>query len=184
MKASLAILSLLCTILICPKYAFAEEPTSNAIPNNYVGIFQDNVPGQIGQTIPNEDIWAKCSNQGNCSVKLGGSTVHDFKSATIWQQLQAPNSALTYAREHKVVKPGSPMTWAAKNLKPLLDSNSSISHCISLESAELNVPGYLLLCRLDKNPWERDVVLFMGMLLANCGDLFCGYEIYPMFHKP
>ena len=184
MKASLATLPLLCATLICSMHALADEPTSNTIPKYYVGTFQDYVPGLIGQTVPNVYIWVKCSDQGACSVKTGGSTINNFNSSAIWERLPIPNAALTYAREHKVVKPGSAMTWYAQNLKPLLDSNASINHCISIQSTTMNIPpGYLLLCRLDKNPWEKDVVLFMGMLLANCGELFCGYEIYPMFRQ-
>lgn len=184
MRASPFIQIMFCATIICSSYSIAQEQRSNAIPPEYVANFQDYVPGLIGQTIPNESVWVKCSNLGMCTVKLGGSTVNVFGSVSNWEQVKIPNAALDYARKNKVVKPSSPMAWYAQNLKPLLDSNSSINHCITLHSATMNAPpGFLLLCRLDKNPWEKDVVLFMGALMANCGDLFCGYEIYPMFRQ-
>lgn len=163
--------------------AISEESKKESIPKEYIAKFQDYVPSRVGQINPNEYIWVNCSDQGNCLVKLGGNMVHNYNSVAIWKEVQLPNKALNYVREHKVVKPDSAMAWHANNLKPLLDSNSSINNCITLYSKTMNAPvGYLLLCRMDKNPWEKDALLFMGMM-EKCSELFCGYEIYPMFRQ-
>jgi hypothetical protein len=91
--------------------------------------------------------------------------------------------ALKYAKDH-----GVKARREAPYLSPLLDSDAGIHSCIDLGYKNprfpgADVPGLNILCKLDRNPWNRPVVLHMGSILANCGDAFCRYGMLPMFRQ-
>ena len=91
--------------------------------------------------------------------------------------------ALKYAKEHK-----DNAKKEAPYLSALLDSDAGIHSCINLgyknpRFSGADIPGLTILCKLDRSPWNKPVVLHMGSILSNCGNAFCRYGMIPMFRQ-
>jgi len=164
-------------------FAQTASDSSARIPNYFVGTFEDRVPRLIGGTMPDTTFSLSCALTGACLVQIGAGSPSRFDSVSSVTDLRPVRSALSYAREHKTVGSNSSMAWQADNLKPLLVSTSEIETCVDLREKSLP-EGYMLLCILDRDPWRKNTVLLMGMRMSNCGEIFCGYEIFPLFRKP
>lgn len=165
---------------------FAQDPSNSAgtvqFPGYFVGTFEDTVPRLIGGSIPDTKFSLNCTQAGACVIKIGSGIPSRFSSSSSVRDLRYASSALSYAKEHKRVGPNSALAWQAQNLLPLLASASAIEACVDLREKSLP-EGYMLLCKLDHDPWGKDAVLLMGMRMSNCGELFCGYEIFPLFRQ-
>jgi len=91
--------------------------------------------------------------------------------------------ALKYAKEHK-----DRAKQEAPYLSALLDSDAGIQSCINLgyknpRFSGADIPGLTILCKLDRSPWNKPVVLHMGSILSNCGNAFCRYGMLPLFRQ-
>jgi hypothetical protein len=64
-----------------------------------------------------------------------------------------------------------------RRLGPVLSSNPSLGRCWDLTYP---TPGYSLACTLANAPAESPPVYLFFTLMANCGDVFCRYVIYPL----
>ncbi|WP_342618381.1 hypothetical protein [Rhodoferax sp. GW822-FHT02A01] len=160
------------------------------IPEYFLGTFEDNVPKLVGGTQPEIIFTVTCTTVKGCGVGFGADGTDWYDKISPPESLQAAKSALQYAKAHKAIASTSPMAWEAKNLKPLLDSEADIESCINLGGGGHGMPdlpegapGYMALCKLTKNPWPKQSVLVLGMNMSNCGELFCGYEIFVAFRK-
>lgn len=171
--------------LLCLCLQFASCSTdsySRKVPADFVGTFEDLVPEKIGGTIPDTAFSFNCSHSGVCTTSIGGNAAATYKISAPVTNLQYVKDALKYAKEHNKVSAGSELAWQANNLRPLLSSSSDIESCVDLRDDSLP-EGYMLLCKLDRNPWRKKTILLMGTLMATCGELFCRYEIQPLFEK-
>ncbi|MBI1942830.1 MAG: hypothetical protein HYS35_04120 [Betaproteobacteria bacterium] len=126
----------------------------------------------------------ECALAAGCAV-LFGSSAEIFDAIRVFPErlLFQPRFALKYARDRL-----ARAVAARPDLEPLLRSGAEIESCIDMERAadRLMQPpdypgGYLLLCKLDRNPWQKPALLLMSTLLASCGPVFCRYEIMPLF---
>jgi len=125
-----------------------------------------------------------CEPDAGCLVNFGGSAeffdaIRHFPD----RQIHQARFALKYARDRKEIAAA-----ARPDLAPLLASPAQIDSCLDLDRAidRMMQPapypgGYTLLCRLDRNPWQKPVLLLMVTLAASCGQAFCRYEIVPVF---
>jgi hypothetical protein len=156
--------------------------SGNSFPEYFVGTFEDTVPKKVGGTIPDTKFLLTCSQFGACTVKIGENVAGRYSTFSPVTNLQYAAYALSYAKEHNNVAVNSALLWQANNLKPLLSSSSAIEACVDLRDKSLP-QGYMLLCKLDHDPWAKNTVLLMGTRLSNCGELFCRYEIFPLFRE-
>lgn len=159
----------------------AQQVGNETLPNYYVGTFEDTVPQKIGGKTPNTKFTLNCNKSASCTIKVGENQVGTFNSFTSVTNLQAANYALSYAKEHLNVSEGSTYSWQANHLKPLLTSTAKLESCIDI--SDKSSLGYILLCKLDNDPWAKSTVLILGTQMSNCGDLFCRYEIVPLFRN-
>lgn len=141
--------------------------------------------GKIIMGDDSSDMHLLCKSGGDCkmvitNVKNGGPPAID---TTNWpkpgpaQRLTQARLSLQYAKDHKEDQ-GINLAYTAivGKLRPLLDSDAQIDECLDLDGK-----GGVLLCSLTTSPWKTPTVLFMEVLLANCGQNFCAYVIYPLF---
>ena len=99
------------------------------------------------------------------------------------------NASYTAVHGRGARRQGRAIAVAARpDLEPLLASSAQIDSCLDLDRAvdRMMQPapypgGYTLLCKLDRNPWEKPALLLMVTLPAACGQAFCRYEIVPVF---
>ncbi len=157
-----------------------SESGDGILPSYFVGTFEDIVPETTGGTVPNTKFSLSCGRSGDCELKIGKNSGASFKASANVVDLHSAKYAIKYAKEHGDVPASSYLSWTANNLKPLLYSKSDIESCLDLTSESLP-EGYMLLCRLDRNPWNKKAVLLLGSLLSTCGELFCRFEIIPLF---
>lgn len=155
---------------------------NSAFPEYFVGTFEDTVPGKVGGRIPDTKFSVSCNQSGACLIKIGGNVAGKYSTFSPVTNLQYAAYALSYAKDHNSVAPNSALSWQANNLKPLLSSASAVETCVDLREKSLP-EGYMLLCKLDHDPWAKNTVLLMGTRLSNCGELFCRYEIFPLFRE-
>ena len=151
-------------------------------PSYFVGTFKDIVPEITGGTVPNTKISINCSRSGDCDFQIGENAAVSLKASANVPDLKYAKDALTYAKEHGSVPASSYLSWHANNLKPLLSSKSEIESCLDLTSDSLP-EGYMLMCKLDRDPWNRKSILILGTQLSTCNELFCRFEIVPLFGK-
>jgi hypothetical protein len=93
-------------------------------------------------------------------------------------ELKYVSNALNYAigqRSAKIKNDefGLPMAL----LRPVLAANPTIGKCWDLNHS---TETYMLVCTLDKTPKGSAPLYLFGTLMANCGEGFCGYVIYPL----
>jgi len=160
----------------------ASVSNKNKLPDYFFGSFEDTVPNLFGGSIPDTKFTATCDQASGCLITIGQGEGERFGKLATVGNLQAARYALSYARQHKDVPPNSAYAWPAQNLRPLLASNAEIETCINLGTDSLP-DGYILMCKLDQDPWGKTTILPMGTLMSGCAQLFCRYEIYPPFRK-
>ncbi|HEY8100992.1 MAG TPA: hypothetical protein VIF82_09570 [Burkholderiaceae bacterium] len=171
--------------VLMPAIGFGQTSTSDTasfeVPQYFLGTFEDLVPDRVGGKTPNTTFRIKCGASTKCTVGFREGSEQQLHAAPI-QELKFAKTALKYAKEHREVKPESYNAWVAQNLRPLLNSDADIESCIDLRM-ESAPAGYILLCRLTKDPWNRGTVIMLGTEMSSCGELFCSYSIYPAFRK-
>ena len=146
----------------------------------FAGSYETLLPEKIGGKIPTVRWRMQCTT-AECEFAAGeNSDKFDAVRPVRASILEQANYALGYAREHK-----GPALAERPDLKPLLDSRARIAECIDLGKMDSQVQqdGYIVLCKLDGNPWPKPVVLLLGTILANCGPAFCRFEIIPLFKR-
>lgn len=86
--------------------------------------------------------------------------------------------ALQYAIDKRSSQSKNPeYAELMRRLGPALSSSPSLGRCWDLSYP---TPGYSLACTLTKTPEGSPPVFLFFTLLANCGDAFCRYVIYPL----
>lgn len=154
------------------------------VDEDLLGTYGARFPAHAGENPPTLQVSIDCRPGPGCMVTFGASTeVFDAIRLFPERLLYQPRFALKYARDRQ-----ARAVVARPDLEPLLRSSAEIDSCVDLDRAvdRLMQPpdypgGILLLCKLDRNPWQKSVVLLMGTLPANCGPVFCRYEIMPLF---
>lgn len=139
------------------------------------GTFISANEGQKGP--PSKELVLRCKT-GSCvlSIDKKEAEIYDKPAPVRSSHFQQARRALDYARERReIAKEAAP--WLA----PLLDSQSDLRACMDLTPAV--VPGMMLLCTLDSNPWKKPVVIMMGTILASCGPAFCRFALQPLFRQ-
>ena len=158
------------------------QSKTNNFPSYFIGKFEDTVPDRVGGSIPNLTWSLNCDRFGSCNMKVGESDGEIYKIFPLESGLQYAKYALQYAKDHSSVGENSSLAWQANHLKPLLSSKSEIESCVELKNESVS-DGYMLLCKLDHDPWGKKTVLLFGTLMSLCSELFCRYETFPFFRK-
>jgi hypothetical protein len=159
---------------------FVVGTAGSADVTAFDGTWKASFPEAVGQTDPKVN-WTLVCRERICTLAMGGTTAkfQNLEPVTP-KHLSQAQFALKYAREHKANG-----KQQAPHLSALLDAASVLSSCIDLGVPHPNARdeerGLTLLCALDRNPWERPVVLLLGTILANCGPAFCRFELFPLF---
>jgi hypothetical protein len=154
-----------------------------ARPSEFAGTYEINLPRKPGDAT-SAKATLHCGADA-CTFAMGNDIreTYDKLEPIRRSHFGQARFALNYAKEHKE---------NAKRLEPylstLLDSEAGIHSCIDLgyknpRFSGADIPGLMILCKLDRNPWSRPVVLHMGSILSNCGDAFCRYSLLPMFRQ-
>lgn len=178
--------AMLLATIFCLPHASAADIKPISIPRHFLGGFEAKMPAIIGDAIPNTTMSVLCEEKSGCFL-VSGEHGQRFPLVRTFSRKDVANDALTYAKAHKNVVAQSPMAWYAKNLMPLLSSSAIIESCVDLaEKSTYNDPpsGQILICKLNKSPWPKPVVLLMGVRMgqtSGCGELYCDYEIHPLF---
>jgi hypothetical protein len=149
-------------------------------PAEFSGVFEAVFPKIIGQKTPTVKARLRCEYPTRCTFDIEESSpeIYDKLIPLRISHFSQARFALDYAREHK-----SNAKLESPELGPLLDSTATLDTCIDLQQTKLDAPGLMVLCKLDRNPWQQPVVIFMGSILANCGESFCRFGLLPMFRK-
>jgi hypothetical protein len=151
----------------------------------FVGTFE----GKMGFDDSGMMLSLTCKSESECQLKSvftsNGNTPHEYSekldSIEPVEHINEAEEALKYAKEHKSEKITNKEDKAIfENLQPLLNSDINIEKCIDLN---LGGKGYTLVCSTKKPAWEKPSLLYMGTLLASCGEIFCRFVIYPLFKK-
>lgn len=117
-------------------------------------------------------------------VTRGGQpsrAVQTLKEITPVEDLSEAQSALDYARSQKSAHIDKrEFSALIQHLQPLLNTDLVFDKCY-----DVHVGGetYSLVCTTPKSAWEKPSVLYLGSLLANCGEGFCRYVIYPLIKQ-
>lgn len=125
----------------------------------------------------------RCAMGSGCILSIGDSgqpqAYTNIRSLRGEEHSQA-KFALGYSKDRKEVA-SRDAPW----LRELLYSNSELAACLDLRGTRepVEVWGTTILCKLDRNPWKKPVVIFMGTILANCGPSACRYGLLPLFRE-
>lgn len=97
------------------------------------------------------------------------------------ENLDEAQFALEYARSQKSARIGKrEFSALIQHLQPLLNADLVFDKCYDVHYGGEN---YSLVCTTAKSAWEKPSVLYLGSLLANCGEGFCRYVIYPLIKQ-
>jgi hypothetical protein len=159
-------------------------PPPQAKPQDFKGVFEIELPERVGQKTPLVKATLNCA-AGTCKLTMGKdlNEVYDKLDQVRPSHFGQAKFALKYARERK-----DKAKEEAPYLGPLLESDAAIQSCVDLGYVKprfpgADMPGMTLLCRLDRNPWNKPALLLMGTILANCGPAFCRYAITPLLRQ-
>jgi hypothetical protein len=165
-----------------PDRPYPPPPQVN--PREFEGTFEIDLPERIGQKSPLMKAALNCT-ASMCKFTMGKDVneVYDKLDSIRPSHFSQARFALTYARERK-----DKAREEAPYLAPLLDSDANIQSCVNLgynkpQFPGADTPGMTILCKLDRSPWNKPVVLLMGSILANCGPAFCRYALTPMLRQ-
>jgi len=88
------------------------------------------------------------------------------------------DNALKYAinQQSRTIQQGE-FSELMNRLRPVLSANPVIAKCWDLNYSSA---GYMLACTFTKASSENQPIYLFGTLMANCGEAFCRYVIYPM----
>jgi hypothetical protein len=161
-----------------------NPPPPPASAADFYGSYEVELPERIGQASPRVKATLTCEQEA-CLFSMGKdvSEAYDLLEPIRRSNFSQARFALKYAKDRKdAAKEEAPY------LSALLSSDANIHSCINLgykkpRFSGADVPGLTILCKLDRNPWSKPVVLHMGSILANCGKAFCRYAIIPMFRR-
>ena len=165
-----------------PDRPHLRPPPAN--PVDFDGAYEADLPETVGKSAPMVGATLRCKD-GTCTFAMGKDSkeVYDKLGSINPSHYSQAKFALAYAKEHK-----ANASEEAPHLSALLDSDSNLYSCVDLGYINprfpgADMPGLTILCKLDRNPWKKPVVLLMGTILANCGPGFCRYAIVPMFRQ-
>lgn len=97
------------------------------------------------------------------------------------ENLDEAQFALEYARSQKSARISKrEFSELIQHLQPLLNSNLDFEKCFDVHYGG---ESYSLVCSTAKSAWEKPSLFYLGSLLANCGEGFCRYVIYPLIKQ-
>jgi len=172
------------TVLVCLILLLSAGPPVSAqsrLDTSFEGIFVNMFPEKVGDRIATVKWELRCVRSSDCILQFGNTTERWDKLGSLSDSILAQaRGALKYAKDHR-----ERAAELSPTLRPLLESTADISTCIDLGYTKppigLDFPGYIILCTVQPNPWNKPAVLLMGSAVAGCGPAFCRYEIMPLF---
>jgi len=97
------------------------------------------------------------------------------------ENLDEAQFALEYARSQRSARISKrEFSELIQHLQPLLKSDLNFEQCFDVHYGG---DAYSLVCNTAKSAWEKPSLLYLGSLLANCGEGFCRYVIYPLIKQ-
>lgn len=168
-------------LVILAACCLANGASAQVAVSNFYGTYAVDLLDGIGAAAPLIR-WTISCQAATCSLTIDKDVVRNFykPEPARAEHLAQARFALNYARERRVNA-----TNEAPRLAPLLESSATFESCIDISYSKPSVSGgdeagTRLLCKLDRNPWPRPVVLLLNNILADCGPAFCRYIILPM----
>lgn len=190
MKTKTGALAAIALCLLAGPLSAQQPAPANIIPDYFVGTFEGIIPKFMGETNPRTKILMQCQVATGCTFSIEGTTSYTSQKGiapVAAGVLDAAKMSLAYSKEQKDSPQSSKTEWPAKHLHPLLASEAKIDTCVYLpqsDSASEETKAKTILCKLDKSPWDKPVLLMMLQTSQNQQDeLFSGYEITPLFKK-
>jgi hypothetical protein len=178
MKTAMRLPSLLVALGLCTS-VFAA-PNSG----NIVGAFEAVLNNRTGSL----KLRLECETESSCRLTTVSQTgqspsvsdVQDLRKVRLLEKPVEAASALRHATEKRNIESRTAeYAELMRRLSPVLSSNPSINQCWDLNYP---TPGYSLACTFANAPEESPPLFLFFTLMANCGDVFCRYVIYPMPH--
>jgi len=148
------------------------------------GVYEGKIAfGKSSMTMALQCAQDQCQLDMTAVTNGGSPNIHSQRLSDITpvENLSAAQKALAYARTQKSTRINrAEFAEIIKNLEPLLNSDIGIDHCFNVHYGG---EGYSLICQTEKSAWEKPSLLYLGALMANCGEGFCGYVIYPLVRR-
>jgi len=164
------------TLLLClvAHSAGASEPI--------VGAFEV----KLGAPSNSAEIRLECASESSCTftyiAKVGNeppvvetTALNDVRPV---EKLAEAANALKYAisQQSREIR-HEEYAEVMSRLRPILATRPTIAKCWDLNHL---APDYLLACTLSGTPPTSPPLYLFGTLMANCGEAFCRFVIYPM----
>jgi len=164
------------TLLLClvAHSASAAEPI--------VGTFEV----KLGTPANSAEIRLECVSESRCTftyiAKVGNEppavekkTLNDVRPV---DKLTQAAGALKYAISQRSEEiRHEEYAEVMSRLRPILATNPTVAKCWDLNYTS---PDYMLACTLTGAPPASPPLYLFGTLMANCGEAFCRFVIYPM----
>jgi hypothetical protein len=140
---------------------------------------------KLGKTGNSLDMILECSSETVCTLtttsqsgRNSNKDVQSLKDVHPVQNLTNASAALKYAigQQSQTIK-NEEFAESMGRLRPVLAANPGISKCWDLNYP---FPDYMLVCKLSDTSAGAAPMYLFGTLMANCGEAFCRYVIYPM----
>jgi len=141
---------------------------------------------KLGTPSSSGEIRLECASESSCKftyiAKVGNEPpVVEEKALNDVRPVDQPTEAagaLKYAiRQRSEEIRHEEYAEVMRRLRPVLATDPTVAKCWDLNHLS---PGYLLVCTLSGAPPASPPLYLFGTLLANCGEGFCRFVIYPM----
>ena len=140
----------------------------------------------LGNAADSVEIQLECESESSCVLTTTSRSAGEsprverkaLNSVRPQEDLTDASTALAYAIEQKSAEiRNDEYLQIMTRLRPVLEAHPRIGKCWDLNYSS---PDYMLACTLDNAPAGSPPIYLFGTLLANCGDAFCRFVIYPM----
>jgi len=140
----------------------------------------------LGNAADSVEIQLECESESSCvltttSRSAGESPTVErkaLKNVRPVENVTDASNALEYAIEQKSAEiRNEEYLQIMTRLRPVLEAHPRIGKCWDLNYTS---PDYMLVCTLASAPAGSPPIYLFGTLLANCGEAFCRFVIYPL----
>jgi hypothetical protein len=147
-----------------------------------VGAFR----AELGNAADSVEIQLECESESSCVLTTTARSAGEsptierkaLKNVRPVENLTDASNALEYAIEQKSAEiRNEEYLRIMTRLRPVLESHPRIGKCWDLNYTS---PDYMLVCTLANAPAGSPPIYLFGTLLANCGEAFCRFVIYPL----
>src|SRR6185295_4999491 len=155
---------------------------SPAAAQSLIGTFQTTLANEVQSAT----LQLLCKSEKSCvftytSQETGGEPNSERKSLNVQplKDRREVDGAFGYALDHKgeEIVDNTEFIEIMKQLRPILDDGPAIGKCWDLNYVE---PTYMVACYVSQKSSKRPTLFLFGTLMADCGEAFCRYIIYPM----